>query len=114
MKSKDIGQRGNPRGINSFIASAPKEEYKMDRCFFPASEAPVNKRTALLMVDMLQFTKYMEVVVCASKEVPDVLAGIMEAIKKMGGNLKPSTPIKRALGPLRISKGGSRRKGSDF
>eukprot|EP00972_Heterocapsa_arctica_P110051 16205149-Heterocapsa_arctica.AAC.1 len=57
----------------------------MDLLFFP--EETVNKRTALLMVDI--FTKFTQVVLVASKQVPDVAAGVMEAMRLMGG--KPKT-----------------------
>ncbi len=85
LRTKEVGLNKKPRGMNSFVASGPREEYQMDLLFFP--EAPANKGTALLMVDI--FTKYTQVVMIASKQVPDVSAGIMEAMGKMGG--KPKT-----------------------
>ena len=57
----------------------------MDLFFFP--KAPSNKQTALLMVGI--FTRFTQITMVATKQPPDVLAGIMETIKKMGG--KPKT-----------------------
>jgi len=85
FKKQDFGQRKKARGMNSFVANAPKEEYQMDLFFFP--EAPAKKQTALIMVDI--FTKFTQIVLVASKQPPDILAGIMECMKKMGG--KPKT-----------------------
>ena len=43
-------------------------------------------RIGLILIDI--FSKYATVIPIASKQPPDVLAGIMEGIKKMGGKAK--------------------------
>ena len=110
MRSQDFGQRKKARGMNSFIANAPKEEYQMDLFFFP--EAPRNKQTALLMVDI--FAKFTQITMAATKQPSDVLAGIMETIKKMGVNPKPFTQTERALGPQTSCKSGWKTRASDY
>ena len=82
ITSQDINQiHTKIRGQNSFIANSPKEEYQMDLLFF--TEKPGSKfKTGVLMVDI--FTKYTQVVPIKSKQIPDVLAGIMECTHKNG------------------------------
>ena len=85
--SQAFSQKSKMRGMNSFIADAPKEEYQMDLLFFADQPVPNKDKNALLMVDI--FSKYTEVVRIKSKQIPDVLKGIKECIAKMGG--KPKT-----------------------
>ena len=75
------------RGMNSFIADAPREEYQIDLFFFADQPVAPQLKNALLMVDI--FSKYTQVVPCRSKQVPDVLNAIKECLNKMGG--KPKT-----------------------
>ena len=84
---QDFGQKAKMRGMNSFIAEKPKEEYQMD-LFFMADQ-PVDKKfkNALLMVDI--FTKWTQVVMVPGKKWWQVLPGIKELIPIMGG--KPKT-----------------------
>ena len=49
--SQTFGQKAKPRGMNSFIADAPREEYQMDLLFF--ADEPGAVKNALLMVDIL-------------------------------------------------------------
>ena len=85
--SQDFGQKAKMRGMNSFIADAPREEYQMDLFFFADQPVAPQLKNALLMVDI--FSKYTQVVPCRSKQVPDVLNAIKECLDKMGG--KPKT-----------------------
>ena len=85
--SQAFGQKSKMRGMNSFIANAPKDEYQMDLLFFADQPVPNKDKNALLMVDI--FSKYTQVVRIKSKQIPDVLKGIKECIVKMGG--KPKT-----------------------
>ena len=85
--SQDFGQKAKMRGMNSFVASKPKEEYQVD-LFFMADQPVDNKlKNGLLMVDI--FTKYTQVVLLKSKQIPDVLDAIKRCLVKMGG--KPET-----------------------
>ena len=83
--SQAFGQKSKMRGMNSFIADKPRDEYQMDLFFL--SDQPVAIKSALLMVDI--FSKYTQVVPVKSKQIPDVLDAIQECIVKMGG--KPTT-----------------------
>ena len=84
---QDVGQKAKMRGMNSFIANKPKEEYQMDLFFMSDQDLERKFTIALLMVDI--FTKWTQVVMVPSKEWPDVLVGIKKLIPIMGG--KPKT-----------------------
>ena len=89
---QDFGQKAKPRGMNSFIADKPHEEYQMDLLFF--ADEPVAVKNALLMVDI--FSKYTQIYPIKTKNIPDVLIGIKECLKKMKG--KPKTIYSDAEG----------------
>ena len=72
--SQAFGQKAKPRGMNSFIADAPREEYQMDFLFF--ADEPGAVKNALLMVDI--FSKYTQMYPVRSKQIPDVLIAIKE------------------------------------
>ncbi len=82
--NKNVERKGKLRGMNSFIANEPHEEYQMD-LFFPNTQSVA--KTALIMVDI--FTKFTQVVLSRSKQIPDVLEAIKECLGKMGR--KPKT-----------------------
>ena len=84
---QDIGQKAKMRGMNSFIADKPREEYQMDLFFMSDRDLERKFTIALLMVDI--FTKWTQVVQVPSKKWPDVLEGIKKLIPMMGG--KPKT-----------------------
>ena len=84
---QDVGQKAKMRGMNSFIANKPKEEYQMDLMFMSDQDLERKFTIALLMVDI--FTKWTQVVQVPSKKWPDVLEGIKKLIPIMGG--KPKT-----------------------
>ena len=75
------------RGMNYFIAEAPREEYQMDLFFFADQPVAPQLKNAMLMVDI--FSKYTQVLPCRSKQIPDVLNAIKDCLDKMGG--KPKT-----------------------
>ena len=84
---QDVGQKAKMRGMNSFIADKPREEYQMDLFFMSDQDLERKFTIALLMVDI--FTKWTQVVQVPSKLWPDVLEGIKKLIPMMGG--KPKT-----------------------
>ena len=83
---QDVGQKAKMRGMNSFIADKPREEYQMDLFFMADQQVDKKFKSALLMVDI--FTKWTQVVMVASKQWPDVLEGIKKLIPMMGGKPK--------------------------
>jgi transposase InsO family protein len=76
------------RGLNSYVAKKPKEEYQMDLMFFRDldRETEAKYEGALLMVDI--FTKYCWATPIRSKETEDIQTAIEKCIKKMGGKPK--------------------------
>ena len=70
-----------PRGENSFIAPHAFYEFQIDLFFI--NDLPKQRvRAGMICIDI--FTKYLNVVPIASKQPADMLAGIMENLKKMG------------------------------
>ena len=84
---QDVGQKAKMRGMNSFIANKPKEEYQMDLFFMSDQDLEKKFTIALLMVDI--FTKWTQVVMVPGKKWWQVLPGIKKLIPIMGG--KPKT-----------------------
>ena len=78
-QKEPIGQKRQLRGMNSYIAKEPLEEFQMDLLFF----SDIDKNSVcLLMVDI--FTKYTYVVELKSKQTNDVLDGIKNCFDKIG------------------------------
>ena len=76
---KNVEQKKQLRGQNSFIPPHPFYEFQMDLFFINDLEEQ-KFRVGLLMIDI--FTKYMVVVPIASKGEGDIASGMMEALKK--------------------------------
>ena len=79
---KNVEQKKQLRGQNSFIPPHPFYEFQMDLFFINDLEEQ-KFRVGLLMIDI--FTKYMVVVPISSKGEGDIASGMMEALKKMNG-----------------------------
>ena len=79
---KNVEQKKQLRGQNSFIPPHPFYEFQMDLFFINDLEEQ-KFRVGLLMIDI--FTKYMVVVPILSKGEGDIASGMMEALKKMNG-----------------------------
>ena len=76
---KNVEQKKQLRGQNSFIPPHPFYEFQMDLFFINDLEKQ-KFRVGLLMIDI--FTKYMVVVPISSKGEGDIASGMMEALKK--------------------------------
>lgn len=81
--AKNVERKKQLKGYNSFINDGAQEEYQVDLAFFKAKE---KIEIGLVMIDI--FSKYAVVIPIASKETPDVIAGMMEGFQKMGGKPK--------------------------
>ena len=81
--TQNVERKKQLKGYNSFINDGAREEYQVDLAFFKAKE---EIQIGLVMIDI--FSKYAIVIPIASKETPDVLAGMMEGFQKMGGKPK--------------------------
>ena len=82
--SNNVEVKKLPRGQNSFVAPNANYQYQLD-LFFMGKEDFENKqktRNGLVLIDI--FSKYAVVLPIPSKNPPDVLAGILEGIQKMG------------------------------
>ena len=84
--NKNVEKKTKQRGMNSFIANEPRDEYQMDLMFLNDLKDPIYT-TGLLMVDI--FTNFPTVVPIKTKQIHDVAVAIEQAIEKMGG--KPIT-----------------------
>ena len=83
----NIEEKRKPRGQNSFVAPHAFWEFQLDLLFISKDELENQKfRIGLRLIDI--FSKYATVLPIASKQPADVLAGLMEGIKKMDGKPK--------------------------
>ena len=88
MKWKDdnLQRKIKLKGVNSFIASRPKQEYQMDLMFLSDLNYKQDDYTyvgAMLSVDI--FTKFCAIVLMKGRTTQDVLNALKEIIPKMGG-----------------------------
>ena len=84
---QNIEEKIKPRGQNSFVAPHSFWEFQLDLCFISKNDLENQKfRIGLILIDI--FSKYATVIPIVSKQPADVLAGIMEGIKKIGGKPK--------------------------
>jgi hypothetical protein len=81
--AQNVERKKQLKGYNSFINDGAREEYQVDLAFFKVKD---KIEIGLVMIDI--FSKYATVIPIASKETPDVLAGMMEGFQKMGGKPK--------------------------
>ena len=82
---KHVEEKRKPRGENSFVAPHAHFEYQLDLFFISKNDLENQKfRIGLVLIDI--FSKYATVIPIKSKEPPDMLAGIMEGLQKMGDN----------------------------
>ena len=82
--SKNVEERRRPRGQNSFVAPAPFWEFQLDLFFISKNDLENFQkfRIGLVLIDI--FTKYATVIPIKTKQPPDVLAGLIEGLQKMG------------------------------
>ena len=80
---KHVEQKKQLRGMNSFIAQRPKQEYQMDLFFISKKDFPNETYVGgLLMVDI--FTKFINIIPIKTKTIPEILEAIKTVIGKMG------------------------------
>ena len=82
--AKNVEEKRKPRGENSFVAPHSFFEYQLDLFFISPNDVETQQkfRVGLVLIDI--FTKYAVVIPIKSKQPDDILAGMMEGIKKMG------------------------------
>ena len=76
---RNVEQKAKPRGQNSFVAHNAYYKFQIDLFFL--NDIPKQKfEIGMMCIDT--FSKYMAVVPLMSKQPPDILAGLMECMKK--------------------------------
>ena len=84
---KNVEEKRKPRGENSSVAPHVHFENQVDLFFISKNDLENQKfRIGFVLIDI--FSKYATVIPIKSKEPPDVLAGIMEGLQKMGAKPK--------------------------
>ena len=76
---KNVEQKAKPRGQNSFVAPNAYYEFQTDLVFINDT-LKQKMKVGMMCIDI--FSKYMVVVPLMSKQPADILAGLMECIKK--------------------------------
>jgi hypothetical protein len=76
-------RRTNLKGYNSFIADHYKQEYQLD-LFFINEHDEQEYGIGLLIIDI--FSKFLIVIPLKTKQPQDMLDGIKEGFRDMGGN----------------------------
>lgn len=86
--NENVEEKRPQRGYDSFVAPHNKHTYQIDLTFFSASDFDEKQKysIALTCVDVL--SQYAVAIPIRSREAPDLIAGAMEAINKMGGKPK--------------------------
>ena len=80
---KHVEQKKQLRGMNSFIAQKPKQEYQMDLFFISKKDFPNEEYTGgSLMIDI--FTKFINIIPIKTKTIPELLEAIKKVLNKMG------------------------------
>jgi hypothetical protein len=80
--NKNVEQKTNHSGQNSYVAKKPYEEFQMDLFFINDLENQKMK-VGMLIIDI--FTKYLVVIPLNTKDEGDIASGLMEGFTKMGG-----------------------------
>jgi len=74
---KHVEQKKQLRGMNSFIAQRPKQEYQMDLFFITKKDFPNESYIGgLLMIDI--FTKFINIIPIKTKTIPELLDAIKQ------------------------------------
>ena len=85
---KNVEVKKLPRGQNSFVASHHAYQYQLDLFFIGKDDFENKQKTRIGFVLIDIFSKYAVVLPIASRTPPDLLAGILEGIQRMGQNPK--------------------------
>ena len=85
---ENVEAKGPQQNCNSYVAPHNRHTYQIDLTFFSPSDFDEKQKysVALTCIDVL--SKYAVAIPVRSKEAPDVIAGTMQAINKMGGKPK--------------------------
>ncbi len=81
--NKHVEQKKQLRGMNSFIAQRPKQEYQMDSFFISKKDFPNETYVGGLLVGDI-FTKFINIIPIKTKTIPEILEAIKTVIGKWG------------------------------
>ena len=80
---KEVEQKKQLKGYNSFIANEPKVEYQIDLFFIPKKDFPNEVFIGgLLCIDI--FSRFITVIPIKSKTIPEILEAIKTVLRKVG------------------------------
>lgn len=96
-RKKNLEQKTNYKGYNSFIASDAFEESQADLAFFTDLQ---NDKYIGMLVVIDSFTKYATCVPIRNKQPDEILNAFRVAAVKMFGNRRPTTQTTRAASTL--------------
>ena len=106
---QNVERKTQLKGYNSYVASARRDEYQID-LFFLSDLEDQREKIGMAAIDI--FTRKATVVVVKSKQLADVLAGVMECCTNLGGYPKmiysdeePSLTSKEVIDFLQKEKG---------
>ena len=82
---KNVEIKRKQQGWNSFVAPHNRHTYQIDITFFRKEDFKTKQKyyMALTCIDVL--SKFAVAIPLASRDAPNITAGVMEAIQKMGG-----------------------------
>ena len=80
---KEVEQKKQLKGYNSFVANETKEEYQVDLFFLKRSDFPTEDYIGgVLAIDI--FSRFVTIIPIKSKTIPEILEAIKTIINKMG------------------------------
>ena len=80
---KEVEQKKQLKGYNSFVANETKEEYQVDLFFLKRSDFPTEDYIGgVLAIDI--FSRFVTIIPIKSETIPEILEAIKTTINKMG------------------------------
>ena len=80
---KEVEQKKQLKGYNSYIAKETREEYQIDLFFLKASDFPNEEFVGgILAIDI--FSRFITIIPIKTKTIPEILEAIKAIINKMG------------------------------
>jgi hypothetical protein len=84
--NRNLINKTNLAGYNSFQVDGPRIEYQIDLALFLDLKGEEDRKYPYVLFIIDIFDKFCSAIPIKTKQPPDVLAGIIEGIHKLGGN----------------------------